>query len=1052
VSRSSTDPARFERLERHFEEATRLPAAERARYLDEACADDPVLRAELDRMLAVEESAPEFLEYPSGDTGSAVEPGDGAARAAFPERIGPYAIVRTVAVGGMGVVYEARQDRPARRVALKVLRPGLLGDQATRRFRYEAEVLGRLQDSRVAQVYEAGVHTDAAGETPYFAMEYVDGVDVRQHVRDAGLDRRERLELFLEICGAVQHGHQHGVIHRDIKPSNVLVDSDGRVKLIDFGVARAVDAKGEADLTRAGELVGTLAYMAPEQLSGDPAQVDTRTDVHALGLLLYELLCERGPFELGGMSMTEVAQVLREREPLDPRVLEPTLPRDLAWVLLRALEKEPDRRYASASELGLDVRRFLAHEPVQAGGPSRLYRLRKFVRRNRLAVAAGAVVAIALVSGAGLALAGFLRARAEAAKFASINDVLTNLLVAVRVEQDGHDVRVRELLDRAAEQLGLRLADRPEVELALRRALAESYHSLGLESEAAAQARIALDLGARTGFATATEELELDLLLSSALTQLGRLDEADERIVRALARTPERGDDSASTGATVILLRRLGAWIEHQRGASQRARGALEELSAEATERLGADHPATLQVDETLQGLLAKSDTEAAGVLGRRLLAARVRLDGPESYPALDRQLALAALLRARGEYAEGRRLFEEALEPLHRLLGSRHPRFLTALHDLALLYKETGERDRAMTLLEEVAAGRRELLAPDHPDLLAVESSLVNLRAKLGEASGVDSQRAKLDTRRRVFGPDHPTTLNCMRDVAIGLVGVRAFEEAEEVVLEYRERTRATLGPEHVESARAADLLGYLHYSRGDFAAAAPAFEEAWLGLARTLGAEADQTRRAASNFVATLGRLGRHEEAIPAATELLSVMRRVLGPEDPDLVIVHTNLAELHRRAGHSATALEMFAEILAAARENLPEEHPHRALCAYNLGRTLLESRRHGEAEAFLAEAVAEAEYNAGVPPKDLADYRRVLADCLVAQGRPGEALEELLLAWEAARRAGGGGSQVIARTAAQVLEQLDSAGESLGWLDRVPEDLREAVEAERNGAGG
>ena len=1046
---SSADSARFDRLERLFEEATALPPAERARFLDEACAGDADLRGELDRMLAVDERAPEFLEYPSGDTASATAAGDAAPRAGLPDRIGPYAIVRAVAAGGMGVVYEARQERPARRVALKVLRPGMLGDQATRRFRYEAEVLGRLQDPRIAQVYEAGVHADDAGETPYIAMEFVDGVDVLQHARDARLDRRERLRLFLEVCGAVQHGHQHGVIHRDIKPSNVLVDSEGRVKLIDFGVARSVDPEGEADLTRAGELVGTLAYMAPEQLSGDPAQVDTRTDVHALGLLLYELVCERGPFELGGMSMTEVARVLRETEPLDPRAIEPDLPQDVAWVLLCALEKEPARRYASASELGEDVRRCLAHEPVQAGPPSRLYRARKFVRRNRLAVAAGAVVLLALVAGTWLALAGLLRARAEAAKFASINEVLTNMLVAVRAEEDGHDVRVRELLDRAAEQLGLRLADRPEVELALRRALAESYHSLGLEDEAAEQARVALELGARGGFATPTEELELDLLLASALAGRGELDEADARIASALARAPV----DASAAATAVGLRRLDAWIESQRGDPERARTLLAELSAEAAGTLGEDHPATLLVDETLQGLLARSDTEAAARLGRRLMAARIRLDGPESYPALDRRLALAALLRTRGEYAEARELYEEALEPLHRLLGSRHPRFLTALHELALLYTETGERDRAMTLLEEVDAGRREILPADHPDLLAVESSLVNLRAKLGEASGVDSQRAVLDTRRRIFGADHPTTLSCMRDLAIGLVGVRAFDEAETLVLEYRERTRRALGPEHVESARAADLLGYLHYSRGDFAAAAPAFEEAWLGLSRTIGPESNQARRAASNFVATLGRLGRHEEAIPAATELLAVMRRVLGPEDPDLVIVHTNLAELQRRAGHTATALEMFAEVLDSAREHLPADHPHRALCAFNLGRTLLENGRREEAEALLAEAVAEAEYNAQVPPGDVADYRRTLADCLAAQGRSEEALEELLLAWEAASRAGDDGrARATARAAARVLEVVESGGGSSPWLERAPGDLRDAVEAERASSAG
>ncbi|MEM9379353.1 MAG: serine/threonine-protein kinase, partial [Planctomycetota bacterium] len=474
------DGERWTRLRRLFEEASEMPDAARARFLDDACGDDVGLRREVDRMLAADTDGAVMLDAPA----VASEAWEERPTGFDPTRVGRYEIVRPIASGGMGVVYEALQDTPARRVAVKMLRSGVLSESIRRRFLYEAEVLGRLRHPGIAQIYEAGVHADPSGaEAPFFAMEFVPGAhDLLTYTREQGLDLRARLALFAEVCDAIHHGHLQGVIHRDLKPANLLVDETGRPKVIDFGVARATegDLLRRSLATQTGEIVGTLRYMSPEQLGGDPGSIDTRTDVYALGYVLYELVSGEAPYDVDGRSFSQVALAIRDATPVDPRRRVPDLPPEVAWVSLRALEKEPDRRYLSASELAADVRRILDHEPVVAGPPSTVYRLRKFVRRNRVATVAAGLVLLALTAGAGLAAAGYVEAAREAVKFRSINRVLSNVLVSVQTGVDGRDVRVVELLDRVADELETDLDGRPEVAAALHATLAESYYSLGL--------------------------------------------------------------------------------------------------------------------------------------------------------------------------------------------------------------------------------------------------------------------------------------------------------------------------------------------------------------------------------------------------------------------------------------------------------------------------------------------------------------------------------------------------------------------------------------------
>jgi serine/threonine protein kinase/formylglycine-generating enzyme required for sulfatase activity len=430
-----------------FEGARALPESRRKAYLDESCGDDAELRREVEKLLGVDSAAVD--RTPSDADASNRD----ASKASHPElrtegRIGAYRLVRVIASGGMGTVWEAEQDTPRRRVALKVMRFGFTAPEDSSRFRYESEILGLLQHPCIAQVFEAGTHV-AETEVPYFAMEYIEGAKtIVEYARDEELSVRERLELFLPVCDAIQHGHQRGVIHRDLKPSNILVDARGRPKIIDFGIARAATSELSRKTleTRAGEILGTLQYMSPEQFGPDPAAVDTRSDVYALGVVMYELLFGRGPYDLDRTPIHEAARIVTSDPAIRPSSLDKIHGGDLEWIVLKAIDKERDRRYASASELAADIQRHLDDEPVLAGPPSQIYKVRKFVSRHRFGVGASVLIVLLLVSG--LLTSLYFRARSEdkareATEQAQVATQRANEVLSLSAIQDLKDLEDR---------------------------------------------------------------------------------------------------------------------------------------------------------------------------------------------------------------------------------------------------------------------------------------------------------------------------------------------------------------------------------------------------------------------------------------------------------------------------------------------------------------------------------------------------------------------------------------------------------------------------------
>ncbi len=601
---------RYEKVRAIFLDVCEQPERERAKFLDEACAGDPMLRGEVERLLPHLACAENFLSQPALGSRIALDdvedlaagPGGSGRRA--PLTIGPYVLGRLIGEGGFGAVYEALQTVPVRRrVALKVLKAGMDSRQVLARFEAERRALALMEHPGIAKVLDAG---ETADGRPFFAMEYVEGLHLDEYCARNALGTRERLALFVQACEAIQHAHHKGVIHRDIKPSNVLVaEHDGRasLKVIDFGIAKAtLRSLGTGTLmTETGQFIGTPAYMSPEQV--DARDVDTRSDVYSLGVLLYELLAGTPPFDaerLRRAGLAEIMRILREEEPPKPSTRAATgdaastraktrtvreLRGDLDWIAMKAIEKDRERRYSTPSELAADIARHLKSEPVLAGPPTALYRMRKFARRNAFAVTSTVLVTVSLALG----LAGTLwqahTARLERDKAHAAERVATEkrleaetkaetVLAVLQFVQEifgsvrpavaqGHVPTVSEVLDRASERIAGKFDAQPEVEAEIQSMVGSVYRALGRLPDARVHIERARELRLATKGADSPEALFALNNLASLNAEEGRVVEAEAMYRESLATSrrvmgPEHLRTLTALNNLAQTLRQLG--------------------------------------------------------------------------------------------------------------------------------------------------------------------------------------------------------------------------------------------------------------------------------------------------------------------------------------------------------------------------------------------------------------------------------------------------------------------------------------------------------------
>jgi tetratricopeptide (TPR) repeat protein/predicted Ser/Thr protein kinase len=710
----------------------------------------------------------------------------------FPERIGRYRILRLLGEGGMGAVYEAEQENPHRTVALKVIRAGFADPEMVRRFENEAQALGRLHHPGIAQIYEAGTADTQFGSQPYFAMELVHGQTLLAYCDQHHLDVRQRLELAAKIGDAVQHAHQRGLIHRDLKPANILVDEAGQPRILDFGVARLTDADTQATRqTNIGQIVGTLSYMSPEQVQGDPDALDTRSDVYALGVILYEMLAGKMPYTLP-RQLHEAVRTIQQTEASPLSTLAKSYRGDIETIVAKALEKDKSRRYGSAAELAADIRRHLHHEPIVARPPSAMYQLSKFARRNRAlvtgVVAVFAVLVLGIVASAWEAVQArhaAKRAEQESAISQAVNDFLQKDLLgqasAYNQSKPDPNITVRTVLDRAAQNIQGKFAGQPAIEAAIRETIGETYVQMGLYPGAERQLKEALVLSSRALGDEDPKTLSIQFDLANLVEREGKYAQAealDKKLldIRRRVLGPEHLDtlQSMKELASVYMQLRKGAEAE-----------ALHQKTLDTMRRvLGPEHPDTLELmnnlagDYEIEGKYAQAET-----LHQEVLGIRRRVLGPEHPATLMSMDNLAIVYYREGKNAQAVALDQDVLETRRRVLGPEHPDTLRSMGDLATGYQTEGKYAQAETLHQEVIEISRRVLGPEHPDTLLTMSNLAfdyDNEGKHAQAVALDQQ--VLDIQRRVLGPGHPDTLSTLDHLASAYIKEGRFAQAEDL------------------------------------------------------------------------------------------------------------------------------------------------------------------------------------------------------------------------------------------------------------------------------
>jgi len=677
------------------------------------------------------------------------------------DRIGRYKLLEQIGEGGCGVVYVAEQTEPVRRrVALKVIKLGMDTKAVVARFEAERQALAMMDHPNIAKVFDAG--TTETGR-PYFVMELVRGIRITDYCDQNQLSTKERLDLFIKVCHAIQHAHQKGIIHRDIKPSNIMVTLHDGVpvpKVIDFGIAKATEARlTEATVyTQLHQFIGTPAYMSPEQAEMSGLDIDTRSDIYSLGVLLYELLTGRTPFdakELVKGGLEAMRRTIRQAEPPRPSTRLSTLQGealtatakqhgteggqllrlirgDLDWIVMKCLEKDRTRRFETANGLAMDLRRHLENEPIVARPPSTAYRMQKAWRRNKTAFAAVAVIGVVLVAAAGISACQAVRAtragtlaKQRLAESEAISKFLTEVFQSPDPARDGRNITVAETLRIAAGKLETELAGQPARRAKLQATLAKTYDALGISREA-----------------IPLQEKVRDYYLA--------------------AFGPEHPD-------TLMAMNELAISCDHA-GRREEALKLREQVLALRRKVLGPEHPDTLAA---MHGLA----NSYAGEAGRRdealkmreqVLALRRKVLGPEHPDTLGAMNNLANSYYEAGRRDQALKLREQVLALARKVKGPNHPDTLKAMQNLALSYDSAGRQDQALKLGEEALALRRNVSGLEHPDTLRAMGELAVFYAKVGRHDeALKLEEDVLLLRRKVLGPEHPDTLGTMRNLA---------------------------------------------------------------------------------------------------------------------------------------------------------------------------------------------------------------------------------------------------------------------------------------------
>lgn len=648
--------------------------------------------------------------------------------------VGKYTIDKVLGVGGMGAVYRATQDKPQRQVALKLIRPGVLSSKSIRRFDLEAEILGRLHHPNIAQIHEAGI--DSASGSPYFAMEYIAGQELGDYVVDEKLSTKQTLELFVKLCDAIQHAHAKGVIHRDLKPANVLVDQDGEPKVLDFGVARATDSdsSGATMQTNVGQLIGTLYYMSPEQAIGDTANLDTRSDVYALGVVLYEILTGEIPYNLKDKAIHEAVRVIQDTNHTKMSRHDSSLSGDLEVIMGKALDKDKDRRYQSVADLSADIRRYLGNQPISARPPSMIYKSTKFVRRNTGLTISAAVIMVIFTIGAGFTITQWIQ-RTEARQLA-LDNMLTTLK-EMDVQKGEGPALAKRLLDLYSDHGETIFTGDKDSLAVFYTNLGEAY--LGYGDYNRALSSFVKSNGLRSKLHTAPHPQLANTLHNIARAQFFLEDYEQAKVNYALALDMREQlfslqDEGASEISTT--LHHLGSTYMRL-GDFDQAIQYYNRSKSTRTTVFGADSLEVAEVNNSIASFYKVTKQFAlAEPIFRELLLVLQGLPEDNPKPLWEARTldSLGDTLTDLGKYEEAITRYIEALDLKRILLGSDAATVAETQLSLAGVYYRTQEYDKAVSHAEDAVRIRE--LSGDSRYLQIAQRDLATIRAKATEVA----------------------------------------------------------------------------------------------------------------------------------------------------------------------------------------------------------------------------------------------------------------------------------------------------------------------------